>query len=108
MTCSSPNSALPTPALSSCLCLSSEFFAPGSVHPTERRCAFAARRRVQVSPSFPGIIHLCPPLPLCSGPLNPPSPFHSSSLCAPLPFPGCLSPSLIAMQSIAEKSVTLW
>lgn len=37
-----------------------------------------------------------------------PSPFHSSSLCAPLPFPGCLSPSLIAMQSVAEKSVTLW
>lgn len=39
---------------------------------------------------------------------NPPSPFHSPSLCAPLPFPGCLSPSLIAMQSVAEKSVTLW
>lgn len=32
---SSPNSALPTPALSSCLCLSSEFFTPGNVHPTE-------------------------------------------------------------------------
>lgn len=47
----------------------------------------------------------CPPALV---PQIPPSPFHSSSLCAPLPFPGCLSPSLIAMQSVAEKSVTPW
>lgn len=100
--------------LSSCLCLSSACFALGSVHPTSSG-ALAARRRVLLCPLLP--LPSCPSfLPLClrcSPALSPkisapPLPFPRPPRSALLPFPGSLSPSLIAMQAVAKKSVTPW